>query len=57
MTTKLVKLLTDFFELIKDWNSGIVANEEIFIDKIRKLVSDISEELENQKEEKIQLRI
>jgi len=57
MATELIKLLTDFSELIKDWNSGIIANEEIFIDKIRKLVSDISEELENQKEEKIQLRI
>lgn len=57
MTKELASFLTNLVELIKDWNAGFISTEEEFVFKLRKLLAEITPELDNQKEKKIQLKI
>jgi len=57
MTKNLARFLTNLFELIKDWNAGLIPTEKEFIDKLKKAIADIVAELGNQKEENIQTKI
>lgn len=57
MTKELASFLTNLVELIKDWNAGFIPTEEEFVFKLRKLLAEITPELDNQKEKKIQLEI
>lgn len=57
MTKNLARFLTNLFELIKDWNAGLIPTEEEFIFKLRRMIADIVAELGKQKEKKIQTKI
>lgn len=45
MDTKLIKLLTDFEEVLKDWRAGLIESEEKFKERVKELVVGISEQL------------
>lgn len=48
MTTKLITLLTNFEVLVKDWKMRQITAEPEFLRKIRDIVDELDEELENQ---------
>lgn len=57
MTKNLARFLTNLVELIKDWNANLIPTEEEFVFRLRKLLAEITPELDKQKEEKIQTKI
>jgi hypothetical protein len=48
MTTELIRILSDFFSLILDWNFRLIPTEEEFLFKLNKLKNRLSLELEIQ---------
>lgn len=57
MTKNLKNILDCFKAKIDNWNNGVVATEEVFIDGLRKTNQELTKELEKQEPKKIQMGI
>jgi len=57
MTKELARALTDMAEIIKDWNSGLIPNEEEFIIKLKMVNGHIALALPKKEAELQQLEI
>ena len=57
MTENLKSILDCFKAEIENWNNGNVANEEVFIDGIKKTNEELTKELEKKEEKKVQTKI
>jgi len=49
MTNELVRVISDFWDLVLDWTFRIIPTEEEFIDKLKEMTNRLVEELPKQK--------
>ena len=48
MTNELIKLLSDFFQLIKDHTEGLIPNDQQLVDELKPLAEKLVAELGKQ---------
>jgi len=56
MTIELGKILTDFVEIVEDWRSNLIPNEEEFFDRLKKVNIELLKELSKQKLPEIKVK-
>jgi len=52
----MVRLLTDIIELITDWHKRVIIDKTEFYDRLRPLITAISEEMKRDIEQEIQVK-
>lgn len=54
MTNELIIILSDFVQLMKDWESKLIPTEQELFDRVKKINEKLTEELPKQKEKEVE---